>query len=109
MSKDRRLGRGLAALLGTPVDEAGQPIDAPAAPSQPAPAQSVAPPADAGKQPDAQPAPAGTVITSGGIHGTVAAVEEGSLLLKVAENVKIRVSKSSVAGPVAGDDTPSAS
>jgi preprotein translocase subunit YajC len=49
------------------------------------------------------------VITSGGIHGTVAAVEEGSLLLKVAENVKIRVSKSSVAGPVAGDETAQAS
>lgn len=44
------------------------------------------------------------VVTSGGIYGTIAAVEDVSLLLKVAENVKIRVSKSAVAGPVAGDD-----
>jgi len=44
------------------------------------------------------------VITGGGIYGTVATVEDDSLLLKVAENVKIRVTKSSVAGPVAGDE-----
>jgi preprotein translocase YajC subunit len=43
------------------------------------------------------------VITTGGIYGTVAAVEDTSLLLKVSENVKIRVSKSAVAGPVSGD------
>jgi len=43
------------------------------------------------------------VITTGGIYGTVVAVEDTSLLLKVAENVKIRVSKSAVAGPVAGE------
>ena len=40
------------------------------------------------------------VVTTGGIYGTVAGVEDGSLLLKVAENVKIRVAKSAVAGPV---------
>jgi preprotein translocase subunit YajC len=40
------------------------------------------------------------VITSGGIYGTVVTVEDDSLLLKVADNVKIRVTKSSVAGPV---------
>jgi len=38
------------------------------------------------------------VVTSGGIHGTVAAVEDDAVLLKVAENVKIRVAKSAVAG-----------
>lgn len=43
------------------------------------------------------------VVTSGGIYGTVAAVEDQALLLKVAENVKIRVAKSAVAGTVAGD------
>jgi preprotein translocase subunit YajC len=43
------------------------------------------------------------VVTSGGVYGTVAVVEDTSILLKVAENVKIRVSKSAVAGPVAGD------
>lgn len=40
------------------------------------------------------------VVTTGGIYGTVSGVEDASLLLKVAENVKIRVAKSAVAGPV---------
>ena len=44
------------------------------------------------------------VITSGGIYGTVVTVEDDSLLLKVAENVKIRVTKSSVAGPVSSTE-----
>jgi preprotein translocase subunit YajC len=47
------------------------------------------------------------VVTNGGIYGSVAAVEDQSLLLKVAENVKIRVAKSAIAGMAAGeDDTP---
>jgi preprotein translocase subunit YajC len=48
------------------------------------------------------------VVTSGGIYGTVAAVEDQSLLLKVAENVKIRIAKSAIGGTVAGDGSPSA-
>ncbi|MCP4898759.1 MAG: preprotein translocase subunit YajC [bacterium] len=40
------------------------------------------------------------VVTSGGIHGTVSLVEEQSLLIKVADNVKIRVSKGAVSGTV---------
>jgi len=44
------------------------------------------------------------VVTTGGIYGSVAAVEDQSLLLKVAENVKIRVAKSAIAGMVAGED-----
>jgi preprotein translocase subunit YajC len=47
------------------------------------------------------------VVTTGGIFGTVAVVEDASILLKVAENVKIRVSKTAVAGPVTGDDASS--
>jgi preprotein translocase subunit YajC len=47
------------------------------------------------------------VVTTGGIYGTVAVVEDASILLKVAENVKIRVSKSAVAGPVTADDASS--
>jgi preprotein translocase subunit YajC len=43
------------------------------------------------------------IITTGGIYGTVAVVEDNSLLVKIADNVKIRISKSSVAGPV-GDE-----
>ena len=38
------------------------------------------------------------VITSGGIHGIVANVKEGtSLILKIADNVKIEVDKSAIA------------
>ena len=44
------------------------------------------------------------VVTSGGIYGTVAAVEDQTVLLKIAENTKIRISKSAVGGPVAADD-----
>ena len=45
------------------------------------------------------------VITTGGIYGTVSAVEDTSLLLKISENTKVRVSKSAVGSPVGGDDT----
>lgn len=47
------------------------------------------------------------VVTGGGIHGTVATVEDQSLLLKVAENTKIRISKTAVAGLVGSDGTAS--
>ena len=43
------------------------------------------------------------VVTAAGIYGTVAAVEDPTLLLKVAENVKIRISKSAIAGLVTGE------
>lgn len=43
------------------------------------------------------------IVTAGGIHGTVAAVEDTVVLLRVAENVKLRVSKSAVAGMITGD------
>jgi preprotein translocase subunit YajC len=45
------------------------------------------------------------IVTNGGIHGTVATVEDSSLMLKVAENTKIRISKSAVAGLVGSDGT----
>jgi preprotein translocase subunit YajC len=43
------------------------------------------------------------VVTSGGIHGTVAGVESDVILVKVAENVKLRVTKSAVAGMADGE------
>ena len=49
------------------------------------------------------------VVTTGGIYGSVVAVEDTSLLLKIAENTKIRISKSAVAGPVGSDDAASGS
>ena len=47
------------------------------------------------------------IVTGGGIHGSVATVEEQSLLVKISENTKIRISKSAVAGLVGSDGTPS--
>ena len=46
------------------------------------------------------------VVTSGGIFGTVSAVEEQTVLLKIAENTKIRISKSAIGGPVGADGAP---
>ena len=49
------------------------------------------------------------IVTSGGIHGTVATVEDTSLLVKVSENTKVRISKSAIAGLVGSDGAPAES
>ena len=36
------------------------------------------------------------VITSGGLHGTVVGLKESSILLRIAENVKVEVERSAV-------------
>jgi preprotein translocase subunit YajC len=36
------------------------------------------------------------VITSGGLHGTVEGVEDKSVLIKIADNVKVKVERSAV-------------
>lgn len=38
------------------------------------------------------------VVTSGGLHGEVAALLEGAVMLKVADNLKVKVSKSAISG-----------
>ena len=38
------------------------------------------------------------MVTNGGLYGTVAGVEEKAVILKVAENVKVKVAKSAVSG-----------
>jgi len=38
------------------------------------------------------------VITNGGLYGEVAAVDGGTLILKIADNTKVRVAKSAIAG-----------
>jgi len=38
------------------------------------------------------------VVTNGGIYGEVAAVEGATILLKIADNLKIKVAKSAIAG-----------
>ena len=36
------------------------------------------------------------VVTTGGIHGTIAGVKDSSVILKIADNVKIEVNRSSI-------------
>ena len=38
------------------------------------------------------------IITNGGLYGTVAAVEDKAVILKVSDNVKVKIAKSAVAG-----------
>ena len=38
------------------------------------------------------------VVTTGGLHGEIAAVKDNVVLVKVADNVKVRVSRSAIAG-----------
>ena len=40
------------------------------------------------------------VITSGGIHGTIVGLKDDVVVVKVAENTKLEISKSAVAGVV---------
>jgi preprotein translocase subunit YajC len=43
------------------------------------------------------------VITQGGIYGTVQGVESEVIYLKIADNVKVKVSRSSITGVVSGE------
>ena len=38
------------------------------------------------------------VITQGGLYGEVAAVDEGAVVLKIADGVKVRITKAGIAG-----------
>lgn len=38
------------------------------------------------------------VVTTGGLHGVIAAVQENVVVLKLADNLKVKVSRSAVAG-----------
>ncbi len=44
------------------------------------------------------------VVTSGGVHGTVANVENDTVMVKVSENQKLRISKSAVVRLADGED-----
>ncbi len=43
------------------------------------------------------------VLTSGGIYGTVQGVEAEVVYLKIAENVKVKVTRSAISGIVTGE------
>jgi preprotein translocase subunit YajC len=44
------------------------------------------------------------VLTTGGLYGEVVSVEPASLVLKIADNVKVRVARSAIAGLEAETD-----
>lgn len=43
------------------------------------------------------------VITSGGFYGSVVAVEDDCVILKIAENTRVRVAKSAISGQQPGE------
>jgi preprotein translocase subunit YajC len=45
------------------------------------------------------------VITAGGMHGVVEGVEDKSVLLKIADNVKVKIEKTGIASIVGLTDT----
>ena len=44
------------------------------------------------------------IVTSGGLHGEVAAVLDNAVLVKVAENLKVKISKSAISGLQGSED-----
>lgn len=48
------------------------------------------------------------VITSGGMHGQIADIREDHLVLKIADNVRVKMSKSAVAHKVTPETAPAA-
>ncbi len=45
------------------------------------------------------------VITSGGIHGTIASLDESTITLEIAEKTKIKINRGNVAGLVQGSSS----
>ena len=45
------------------------------------------------------------IITSGGLHGTVEGIEDNTVLVKVADNVKLKMEKASIGTIVGVTDT----
>ncbi len=43
------------------------------------------------------------VITSGGLHGTIVGIEDKTLLIQIADNVKVKIERGSVAGVPGGE------
>lgn len=48
--------------------------------------------------------PGDRIITTGGIHGTVASISENDIMLKIADKVKIKLSKSAIAVVMQGEE-----
>ncbi len=46
------------------------------------------------------------VVTKGGVHGTITGLTDSIVTLEIADNVRIKVSRSSIGGPLAKDGSP---
>jgi preprotein translocase subunit YajC len=46
------------------------------------------------------------VVTAGGLHGTVAGIDEKTILVQVAENVKLKFDRTAITAVVREGDTP---
>jgi preprotein translocase subunit YajC len=45
------------------------------------------------------------IVTSGGMHGTIEGIEDNTLLVKIADNVKVKMEKAAIATIVGVTDT----
>ncbi len=45
------------------------------------------------------------VVTKGGVHGTITGLTDSVITLEIADNVRIKVSRSSIGGPIGKDGT----
>ena len=46
------------------------------------------------------------VVTKGGIHGTITGMTDSVITVEIADNVRIKLSRSAIAGPVDSDKAP---
>jgi preprotein translocase subunit YajC len=46
------------------------------------------------------------IVTAGGVYGTITAVEDDEVRLRIADGVEIRLAKRAVAGVISEDDEP---
>ena len=46
------------------------------------------------------------VVTKGGIHGTITGMTDSVITVEIADNVRIKLSRSAIAGPVDSDKPP---
>jgi preprotein translocase subunit YajC len=44
------------------------------------------------------------VVTNGGLYGTIVGLEEDALQLRIADNVKVKVARSAIAGVQPGEE-----
>lgn len=43
------------------------------------------------------------IVTNGGLYGSIVTVEDDCLIIKLAENVRVRVAKNAISGPQPGE------